>query len=243
VVTLILSDVIGDPLAAIASGPTIDSPTGPRQALEILERRGLDGRFPLLARTLREPAGDPRIAGHPGWRSAQIVGSNRIAAEALCAEAERRGFHALLFTDRMQGEAREIGRLVGGLARGIAETGRPLTVPSCLVLGGETTVTVRENGCGGRNLELALGAALTLDGCPHAAVFSFATDGLDGSSRAAGAIAAGDTLERAAARGLSAHDALARNDTEPFFAALGDLWVTGPTGTNVNDLTVALAYP
>ena len=104
-------------------------------------------------------------------------------------------------------------------------------------------MTVRGNGRGGRNLELALGAALALDGCRHAAVFSFATDGVDGSSKAAGAVARGDTIARAKRLGLSAHAALAANDTEPFFAALDDLWITGPSGTNVNDLVVALAYP
>ncbi len=133
--------------------------------------------------------------------------------------------------------------MVGGLARGMRESALPFPPPGCLVLGGETTVTVRGHGRGGRNLELALGAALALDGCPRAAVFSFATDGADGSSGAAGAIATGDSLARAAALGRSAHQALADSDTAPFFEALGDLWVTGPSGTNVNDLVVALAYP
>jgi glycerate 2-kinase len=243
VIALILSDVVGDPLASIASGPTIDSPTGPRQAIDVLERRGLGDRFHALVAVLRESERESGPPGAPGLRIARVVGSNRIAAEALCAEARARGFDTLFLTDRMQGEAREIGRLAGGIARGMEEHGRPLKAPACVVLGGETTVTVRGQGRGGRNLELALGAAVALEGCRHAAVFSFATDGLDGSSRAAGAIATGDTLARAQALGRSAHRALADNDSEPFFDALGDLWVTGPSGTNVNDLAVLLAYP
>ncbi len=241
IVALLLSDVVGDALEAIASGPTVDSPTGPREALEVLERRGLAERFPGVAAALRD-ARDAG-AGTTAERIAEIVGSNRIAAAALCAEAGARGFRTLFLSDRMQGEAREIGRCVGGFARGMRERGLPLAAPACLVLGGETTVTVRGPGRGGRNLELALGAAQALEGCERAAVFSFATDGVDGSSGAAGAVATGDTLARARAAGLSAHTALAGSDTAPFFEALGDLWTPGPSGTNVNDLVVALAYP
>jgi len=242
VVTLVLSDVIGDPLASIASGPTIDSPTGPRHALEVLGRRQLAARFPNVVRVLQE-AVSPAPPEHPrGARIARVVGSNRMASEALCAAAESLGFRTLLLTDRMQGEAREVGRMVGGLARGLIESGLPYPVPACIVLGGETTVTVRGGGRGGRNLELALGAALSLESCAHAAVFSFATDGMDGSSGAAGALATGETLARAASLGLSAHRALAESNTGPFFEALGDLWITGASGTNVNDISVVLAY-
>jgi hydroxypyruvate reductase len=241
VVTLLLSDVIGDPPEAIASGPTVESPTGTREALELLERRGLVARFPTVASALREAG----VAGGApaGARLVEIVGSNRLAAAALAAEALERGFRTLFVSDRMQGEAREIGRCLGGIARGMRERGLPLAAPACLVLGGETTVTVRGPGRGGRNLELALGAALALDGCPRTAVWSFATDGVDGSSGAAGALATGDTLARGRAAGWSAHRALAESDTAPYFEALGDLWTPGPSGTNVNDLVVALVYP
>jgi hydroxypyruvate reductase len=244
VAALLLSDVMGDPPAAIASGPTVPSPTGPADALAVLERRGLVAGFPAVAAALgsagaESPAGAPAAQGP---RLVRIVGSNRIAARALCDEAAARGFTVALWTDRLQGEAREVGRLLGGIARGVREGGIPLAAPACLVLGGETTVTVRGRGQGGRNLELALGAALTLDGCAHAAVFSFATDGMDGSSGAAGAVVTGDTLARAAALGLSAGAAFAASDTAPFFRALDDLVVTGPSGTNVNDLAVVLVY-
>lgn len=242
VVALLLSDVVGDRLEAIASGPTVDSPTGAEDALKVLDRRRLAGSFPVLMEALRQAAAED-LRGVPVANCiTRVVGSNRIAARALVAEAEARGFRALLLTDRLQGEAREVGMLVGGLARGMRESAIPVSPPGCLVLGGETTVTVCGHGRGGRSLELALGAALALDGCSHAAVFSFATDGADGSSGAAGAIATGDSLARAGALGRSAHRALADSDTAPFFEALGDLWVTGPSGTNVNDLVVALAY-
>jgi hydroxypyruvate reductase len=243
VLTLILSDVVGDRLETIASGPTIESPTGPREAVEVLLRRGLADRFPHVLVALRdsEKAHARDRTSRP--RIARIVGSNRLAAEALCEEARARGFDSLFLTDRMQGEAREVGRLAGGIACGMEETGRPLRPPSCVVLGGETTVTVRGQGRGGRNLELALAAATSLEGCQRTAVFSFATDGVDGSSRAAGAIARGDTLARATSLGWSAHRAFADSDSEALFDALGDLWITGPSGTNVNDIVVLLAYP
>lgn len=242
VVTLVLSDVVGDRLETIASGPTIEVPLDPRSAGRILERHGLAESFPSVVASLaRAPAAGAAPASRAD-RVATIVGSNRGAAEAVVEAARGLGFPGLLLTDRLQGEAREVGRFIGGMARSMAEGGLPLAAPACLVLGGETTVTVRGKGRGGRNLELALGAALTLEGSPRTAVFAFATDGLDGSSRAAGAIATGETLRRAAALGLDAQEALRENDSEAFFHALGDLWVTGGSGTNVNDLVVALAY-
>lgn len=240
VITLVLSDVVGDRLESIASGPTIDVPASGSAARLVLERRGLAARFPGVMAAL-DQADASRDAGR-GERRAVIVGSNRVAAEAVCGEARTRGFTTLLLTHRLEGEAREVGRVVGGIVRSVREIGSPVAPPACLVFGGETTVTVRGNGRGGRNLELALGAALAIDGCPAAAVFSFATDGLDGSSGAAGAFATGETISRALGLGLLPHRVLADNDSESFFASLGDLWITGPSGTNVNDLVVALAY-
>jgi hydroxypyruvate reductase len=172
-----------------------------------------------------------------------LVGSNRQAAEAVARCAAGRGFRSLVMTTLLQGEAREAGGIIGGCAASVRAHGLPVAAPACLVFGGETTVTVRGRGRGGRNQELALGAALALAGTERAAVLSFATDGVDGPTEAAGALATGETLERTAALGLSAHGALDDNDSEPFFRALGDLWVSGPTGTNVNDLAVALVYP
>ena len=243
VVALIISDVVGDSIEAIASGPTVESPTGPADALVVLDQRGLTAHSAAVTRALRAASTQSAGSGTLLAPIVRIVGSNLLAATALCEEAAARGFRTLLLTDRMQGEAREVGRFVGGVVRGMHERALPLASPACVVLGGETTVTVRGHGRGGRNLELALGAALALDGCPGAVVFSFATDGVDGASVAAGAIATGETLARARAKGLSGHRSLAENDTEAFFRALEDLWITGPSGTNVNDLVVGLSYP
>jgi hydroxypyruvate reductase len=243
IVTLVLSDVVGDHLDAIASGPTIESPTGPRDALAVLARRDLRERFPHVVRVLESAASSERERAAVARGVVEIVGSSRVAGEAVCRAAEELGFRSCLLTDRMQGEAREVGLLVGGLARGMREAGLPLPPPACLVLGGETTVTVRGSGRGGRNLELALGAAQALEGCPGVAVLCVATDGLDGSSGAAGAVVTGETLARARASGLSVHRALSENDSASFFLALGDLWTTGASGTNVNDVAILLAYP
>lgn len=239
VVALMLSDVMGDRPEAIASGPTTPSPTGPADALRILEARGVAAAHAGACEALRRitpPAGAPPRAHHV------IAGSNRLAAEAAAAAAERLGFRALVMTQYLQGEAREAGRVIGGIARTARETGHPAPPPLCLVFGGETTVTVRGAGRGGRSHEVALGAALALDGVARVAALAFGTDGVDGASDAAGARVTGDTLRRAAAAGLSASAALEANDTDPFFRALGDQVRTGPTGTNVNDLAIALIY-
>lgn len=241
VVTLALSDVLGDRPEAIGSGPTVPSPTGPRDALALLERTGVAARVPEAVAALRAAA-EVRAAPAAAPRHYFLVGSNRDAAAAVAGVARARGFRAEIATTFLQGEAREVGRAIGGCALSVAAHALPFAPPACLIFGGETTVTVRGEGRGGRNQELALGAALAIAGAARVAVFSFATDGVDGNSEAAGAVATGDTLVRAAALGLSARRALAENDSAPFFAALGDAWRSGPTGTNVNDLALALVY-
>ena len=242
VVTLALSDVLGDSPAAIGSGPTVPSPTGPGDALDLLERTGVAGQVPEVVAVLRAArAASPETPAPAGFF--RVVACNLQAAEAVARAARGRGFAAQVMTTFLQGEAREVGRMVGGCAASVAAQGIPFGAPACLIFGGETTATVRGPGRGGRNQELALGAALALAGRGRAAVLSFATDGVDGSSGAAGAVVTGDTLERAAALGLSAHRALADNDSESFFRALGDAWNGGASGTNVNDLAIALVYP
>lgn len=264
VATLALSDVMGDAPEAIASGPTVPSPTGPEEALAVIARRGLMAELPDVAAALARrvapgaagaagaPAAGPLAAGAPGAGGPAtlrpdapycVVGSNRIAAEAARAAAAEIGFDARIETLAFSGEARAAGARAGRAARGVRERGEPTAAPACLILGGETTVTVTGGGRGGRNLEVALGAAIAMEGTPRAAVLSFATDGVDGASDAAGALVTGETIGRARAAGLSPEGALERNDTDPFFRVLGDLWMSGPTGTNVNDLTLVLVYP
>ena len=245
VLALVLSDVVGDPLDVIASGPVSPDPTTFAEAVEVLRRRGVRDAVPAVVREhldrgLRgEAAESPKPADRCFERVVvRIVGNNRMAAEAAVAEAARRGYAARLLTTELIGEAREAGRELATSA--LAERARGAAGPSCLVAAGETTVTVTGGGSGGRNQELALGAALALAGSEGVLLASAGTDGVDGPTDAAGALADGATLERAAALGLDPEAALGDNDAYPFFRALGDLIVTGPTGTNVMDVQVVL---
>jgi hydroxypyruvate reductase len=234
-VTLALSDVVGDPLATIASGPTVADPTTVDDARRVLARYGVDEVDPAVLReTLK--ACDPALetAHH------LLVGSNRLAARAAADRASGLGYRTLLLTTYVEGEAREVARVAAALAKGVRAAGDPIRPPACLVWGGETTVTVQGEGKGGRNQELALAAAIALDGWSGVTLLALATDGGDGPTDAAGAVVTGETARRAREAGLDPRAALARNDSYPFFAALGDHVKTGPTGTNVNDLLFIL---
>ncbi len=246
---LILSDVVGDPLDVIASGPTVPDPTTYAEALAILERYGLTAQSPaaILDHLRRGLAGEhPETLkpGDPRFEQVQnlIVGNNLQAAQAARAQAQAEGFQTLLLTTYLQGEASQAGRFLAALARQIAASGDPLPRPACLILGGETTVTLHGNGRGGRNQELALGAVADLAGLEDVLLLTLATDGGDGPTDAAGAVVSGATLARAQALGLDPYAHLARNDSYSFFAALDDLLITGPTQTNVNDLAFLFAF-
>ena len=247
-VALILSDVVGSPLDIIASGPTVPDPATFADAWAVIAGRGLESRIPPAVRDRLEAGRRGAIPDTPGPDDpcfAQvtnvIVGDNRQAAQAAVERARALGLNALLLSTYIEGEAREVGRVVAGLAKELAAIGAPLPRPACLVLGGETTVTVRGPGRGGRNQELALAAALALDGWgDHVAVATLATDGGDGTGDAAGAVATGATVAHARALGLDPAAALAANDSYAFWHALGAGIVTGPTGTNVNDLTFVI---
>lgn len=254
VATLILSDVVGTPLDVIASGPTVPDRSTFADAWAMVERRGLAGQVPHsvrehLRRGVEGLIPDTPKPGDPLFARVQnvVVGDNARACRAAVAEARRLGFASALLTTFLQGEAQEVGRAVAGLAQGIACGQSDLAAPACLVLGGETTVTIRGAGLGGRNQELALAAAIALDrhslpASIEVAVVSAGTDGTDGPTDAAGGIATADSLSRARALGLDAHAALAANDSYPFLAALGDQIVTGPTLTNVNDLVLIFCW-
>jgi glycerate 2-kinase len=248
VASLILSDVVGDPLDTIGSGPTAPDPTTFADAWAVLERYSLVGQVPAAVRE-RLQAGldgvvpDTPEPGDPLFHRVQnvIVGSNRLAAEAAVEIARARGLNALLLSTYVEGEAREVGRVAAALAKELAHNDRPLSRPACLVWGGETTVTVHGQGRGGRNQELALSAAVAIEGLPGALIVALGTDGTDGPTDAAGAVATGETVARARALGIDPLAYLANNDAYPFFDALGDLIRTGPTGTNVNDLLFIFA--
>lgn len=248
VISLMLSDVVGNPLDVIASGPTVPDTATFQDAYQVVAGRGLLEKIPApIAERLRKgkeglipetpKEGDPLFARTYNL----VVGSNEVAAEAALAEARRLGLNSLILSTFVEGEAREVAKAFAGIVKGMARFGYPVARPGCVVVGGETTVTVRGKGLGGRNQELALAAALALEGVPGAMVVACGTDGSDGPTDAAGAIAEGDTIGRARALGLDPREHLANNDSYHFFQALGDLIITGPTNTNVNDLTLLFA--
>jgi len=241
VVTLVISDVPGDDLSVIASGPTVADPTTSAAALEILERYSI--AVPATVRHwLRDPAsetpkpGDPRLAGVQNTLVATPLQSLAAAAKRAAAA----GYRPLILGDAIEGEARECAVVHAGIARSVAAHGVPLPAPCALISGGETTVTVRGAGRGGRNAEFLLGLALALQGAPDIWALAADTDGIDGTEDNAGALLAPDTLARAAAANLEARALLVDNDGYGFFSALGDLLVTGPTRTNVNDFRAIL---
>jgi len=252
VVTLVLSDVVGDDLSTIASGPTVPDPTTFADALSVLRRLEIldDVPAPVRERLLAGARGEVEETPKPGdaafrRAAARIVGSNRLSVEAAAREARRQGLRPLVLTTRLEGEAREAARVLVAVLRECVESSRPAAPPVCLLAGGETTVTVRGDGQGGRNQELAVAAAVSLDGFPvPAVVASLATDGIDGASDAAGGIADDTSVARAASLGLAPAAAfLAASDTRNYLGPLGDLIVTGATGTNVVDVVILLAGP
>lgn len=238
--SLILSDVIGSPLEAIASGPTAPDPTTREQALEILEKYALMDRVSPAIRHALHTAPETLKPGDPLFENVQnaIIGDNRLAAEAALAQARREGLHTRWLGDRWQGEARQVAhRLCQELLSALEPR------PFCLVAGGETTVTLRGSGRGGRNTELALAAVTLLAEQPGVLLVTLASDGEDGPTDAAGAVVSGETLRRGLAYGLDPAAYLANNDSYAYFAALEDLIRIGPTGTNVNDLMFLFGLP
>jgi glycerate 2-kinase len=248
IVGLLLSDVIGDRVDVIGSGLTAPDESTFEDALAVLEKFGLMGQAPpaVRDRLLRGARGE--IADTPKPRDPifanvhnVIIGSNRLALEAAAREAKRLGYPPIILSSTIEGEAREAARVHAEILREAISSGNPASPPVCLLSGGETTVTVRGRGRGGRCQEFALTAALAIDGLENAIVLSAGTDGTDGPTDAAGAVATGYTVTRARRLGLDAHTHLAANNSYAFFDPLGDLIRTGPTGTNVMDVYMLLA--
>lgn len=244
VVTLAISDVPGDDPVDIGSGPTVGDPTTSADALAIAQRYGL-GFSDEVAACLASDAGESVKPGDPRLANAQIqlIATPQMALEAAAGLARRYGYAAPILSDRIEGEARDVGKVLAALALHCAAYGEPFAPPCVLLSGGETTVTLRGKGRGGRNVEFLLALALALE--DHPAIYALAgdTDGVDGQAEIAGAFITPDTLARARALGLRPHESLAENDGHGFFASLGDSVITGPTLTNVNDFRAILIAP
>jgi hydroxypyruvate reductase len=242
VVSLLISDVPGDDPAVIASGPTVPDASTCADALAILDRYAIAVppavRAALESGELETPKpGDPRFAGH----QLHLIATPQQSLEAAAAVARAAGLEAHILSDEIEGESREVGKVHAALARAVARRGAPFAKPCVILSGGETTVTVRsKGGRGGRAGEFLMGCALALQGEPGVFVLAADTDGIDGVEDNAGAVVTPDTLARAAALGLNAAQHLDRHDSYPFFQALGDLVVPGPTFTNVNDFRALL---
>lgn len=232
VVSLILSDVVGNPLEAIASGPTAPDPSTKEDALNILKKYGLNEKVPPAVLQVLEDSPETPKPNDPLFEQVQnvLVGSNSLAAQAGLEMAESLGFHTQFLGDTWQGEARDVANDLCGHFK------RDHKRPFCLIAGGETTVTVRGNGRGGRNQELALAAAIEMDGMEKVMLVALATDGEDGPTDAAGAVVTQETIQHAKKIGIDAEYFLRNNDSYSFFDQIGDLLKKGSTGTNVNDL-------
>ena len=244
---MILSDVVGDPLDAIASGPTVPDSTTFHDVLKIVQRFGIEESLPTpVSKRIREGAdgriGDTPESGDTSFSRTQnvIVGNNRQAIHAAAQEAKSLGYNTLILSSSIEGETADVARAHAAIAREIHESGHPVPRPSCILSGGETTVTIRGNGKGGRNQEFALAAAKDIAGLLDTLIMSGGTDGTDGPTDAAGAFADGTTKTRAMDVGLEIEDSLTRNDSYTFFEHLGDLLMTGPTRTNVMDVRIVL---
>jgi glycerate 2-kinase len=241
VLALVISDVPGDNPVDIASGPTVADPTTCADALAIVRRYGID--LPQAAlEVLRSGRGESL---KPGDRrlarsNLRVIATPQMALEAAAGVARRAGLDAHILSDAIEGEARDVGKVKAAIALQIAEKNQPLAAPCVLLSGGETTVTVRGSGRGGRNVEYLLSLAIALDGHPRIYALAGDTDGVDGQEEIAGAHVAPDTIARAWANGFRPKDVLANNDAHTLFSALGDSIVTGPTHTNVNDFRAIL---
>jgi hydroxypyruvate reductase len=235
VLTLILSDVIGDDLSTIGSGPTAPDPTTWAGVDEILTRFKLTLPRPVPRVETPKP-GDPLFARVRNV----IIGSNALSVDAAVLKAKELGYKPLVLSTTIEGETRDVARMHVQIAREVQRGGRPVAAPACILSGGETTVTLRGTGMGGRNQEFALVAGMELEGVPGIVALSAGTDGTDGPTDAAGGLADAGTVTRALAKGRRARTDLENNDSYRFLEASGDLLKTGPTRTNVMDIRILL---
>jgi glycerate 2-kinase len=247
-ITLILSDAIGDDLDVIASGPTVGDRSTFADCTRVIEKYSLTSQIPpsVLNHLRAGEAGRAEETPKPDdpvFRKGfnLIVGSNMQCLEAAAHKAQGIGYQTLILSSLVEGETRDVATVHGAILKEILRSGRPLAPPACIISGGETTVTIRGKGKGGRNQEFALACGMEIAGWEGAAVFSAGTDGTDGPTDAAGAFADWQMVERAQDMGLDPNAALQENDSYPFFERLGDLIITGPTNTNVMDVRILIA--
>ena len=247
IVSLILSDVVDDPIATIASGPTAPDPSTYGDCVAILERYKIWRRIPVPVRELVKKGISGEIAETPKKEDTiflkvrnLVVGNNRLATEGAKQKARELGYHSSILSNSIEGEARHAALFHIAIGKEVLNSGQPISAPACLISGGETTVTVSGEGKGGRNQEFALAAALAIDGNERLVVLSAGTDGTDGPTDAAGGIVDGATVRRAKDKGLDPFAHLEKHDSYPFLLAVGDLLITGPTFTNVMDLRLIL---
>jgi hydroxypyruvate reductase len=246
-ITLILSDVIGDDLDSIASGPTVPDRSTFSDCLEVLERYSIRNTIPVsvleyLEKGVQGELEETPKAGELAFRRTQnvIVASNILALKAAAKKADELGYNSLILSSSMEGETKEVAKVHAAIAKEILETENPVLRPACVISGGETTVTIQGKGLGGRNQEFVLSAMIAIDGLEGVVILSGGTDGTDGPTDAAGAVGDGRTIRRARELGMEARLYLRDNDSYHFFEPLGDLFMTGPTFTNVMDLRIIL---
>jgi hydroxypyruvate reductase len=238
---------VGDPLDVIGSGPTVPDISTFEEAWDILKKYDLIGRIPSSIRNhlLRGKEGKIEETPKPGEKTFEkvynyLIGSNILALRAAEKEASSLGLNTLILSSSIVGDTREAARFHAAIAKEVIFSGNPLPRPACIVSGGETTVTVKGHGRGGRNQEFALAGALEINGLEKVVLLSGGTDGTDGPTDASGAVADHTTVRRARAAGLDPKAHLEKNDAYPFFQRLGDLLITGPTYTNVMDVRILL---
>lgn len=245
--TLILSDVIGDPLDIISSGPTVGDSSNYKDCIEICDHYEIMETLPdNVRKRLRHGAvgiiPDTANEGEPYFSTVKntLIGNNRMSVEAARKSAEEKGFNTIVLTTTLDGEASEVGNVLSSVASEIVASGNPVAMPACVICGGETTVTVRGNGKGGRNQEMALTVAQKLAGVGDYVFLSGGTDGTDGPTDAAGGIVDGETVKRGEGKGLDCYSYLENNDSYHYLSAVDGLVMTGPTGTNVMDVQILL---
>jgi len=250
VLSLIISDVVGDKLESIASGPTVPDDTTYADAYTILQEHGLWRTVPSSVRKRIQKGKEGKLPDTPKKSSRifkrvhnVLVGTNEESCQAAAEVLKKRGYHSLILSTRLHGEAREVGKVLASICADIHENQHPVAPRAALVAGGETTVTVHGKGRGGRNQELVLSAALSIRGNPGILVSSIGTDGVDGPTKAAGAVADGNTVERGLRVHMDPDSYLRENNSYRFFERLNDLVITGPTGTNVNDIFIGIVGP